>query len=63
MFKMKAKLRGRKVKLSGRSEPVKRPRHKMDDPERFDGTDLSLYPQFEGLLFAKLEIGNEKEKV
>jgi hypothetical protein len=50
------------------SGPVKRPRHKMDDPERFDGTDLSLYPQFEGLLFAKLEIdseaiGNEKEKV
>jgi hypothetical protein len=48
--------------------PVKRPRHKMDDPEKFDGTDLSLYPQFEGLLYAKLEIdseaiGNEKEKV
>jgi hypothetical protein len=48
--------------------PVKRPRHKMDDPEKFDGIDLSLYPQFEGLLYAKLEIdseaiGNEKEKV
>ena len=47
--------------------PVKRPRHEMDD-EKFDGIDLSLYPQFEGLLYAKLEIdseaiGNEKEKV
>ena len=31
----------------------------MDDPERFDGIDLSLYPQFEGLLYAELEIDSE----
>jgi hypothetical protein len=34
----------------------------MDDSERFDGIDLSLYPQLEGLLFAELEIDSEKEK-
>ena len=41
---------------------------RLSDPERFDGSDTSLFPQFAGLLEAKLEIdaaciGNEREKV
>jgi hypothetical protein len=56
------------INRNGNNGPVKRPRSKMNDPEKFDGTNLILYPQFEGLLYAKLEIdsgviGNEKEKV
>jgi hypothetical protein len=42
-------------------------KQRMPKPEKFDGTDLALYPQFEGILRAKLEIdataiGNEKER-
>jgi hypothetical protein len=46
----------------------KRPRPKLPDPERFNGDDTSLYPQFEGKLRAKLTIdaaaiGSEKDRI
>src|SRR5450432_518817 len=45
-----------------------RPRPSLPHPDRFDGKDLSLYSQFEGLLQAKLyinaaSIGGETEQV
>jgi hypothetical protein len=47
---------------------IKRPRPRLPDPEKFNGEDLSLYPQFEGKLHAKLEIdrpsiGEAKEQL
>jgi hypothetical protein len=47
---------------------IKRPKHCLPNPDKFDGEDATLYPQFEGLLRAKLEIdgeaiGGEKERV
>ncbi|KAK9368506.1 hypothetical protein V1509DRAFT_646651 [Lipomyces kononenkoae] len=47
---------------------TKRPRAKLPDPEKFTGSDLSLFPQFLGKLQAKLEIdadaiGVEKDHV
>ena len=48
---------------------IKRPRPKLsDDHEKFDGEDLSLYPQFRGKLEAKVEIdadaiGTERDRV
>ena len=50
------------------AKPDYRPKAWLSDPERFDGTDTSLFPQFAGLLQAKLGIdaaciGNEREKV
>ena len=48
---------------------IKRPRPKLtDDHEKFDGKDLSLYPQFRGKLEAKVEIdaeaiGTEQDRV
>lgn len=47
---------------------VRKPKPCLPHPEKFDGADLSFFPQFEGLLRAKLEIdgnaiGQEKEKV
>lgn len=41
---------------------------RLPNPDKFDGTELSFFPQFEGLLQAKLDIdgsviGDEKEKV
>jgi hypothetical protein len=49
-------------------EPAAYTKPRLPNPEKFDGTDLALYPQFEGLLRAKLEIdataiGGEREKV
>jgi hypothetical protein len=49
-----------------RSEsPVRRPKPSLSDPERYDHTDKTLYPQFVGLLQAKikhdsLSIGSEE---
>ena len=48
--------------------PAVRSRPSLPHPDRFDGKDLSLYPQFEGLLQAKLHIdaasiGGETEQV
>jgi hypothetical protein len=45
-----------------------RPKHKLKDPDPFDGKDNSLFPQFEGKLRAKLNvdgaaIGNESEQI
>ncbi|POS83060.1 hypothetical protein EPUL_006542, partial [Erysiphe pulchra] len=45
-----------------------RPGHSQPHPEKFTGSDLSLYPQFRSLLEAKLQIdaraiGNEAERV
>jgi hypothetical protein len=50
------------------TEPERRVKPRLPDPERYDGVDSSLYPQFEGMLRAKLEIdgnsiGSEQEKV
>jgi len=47
---------------------VRRPKPRLTDPDRFDGKDLTLYPQFEGKLLAKLEIdgpsiGGIKEQI
>lgn len=47
---------------------AKRPHPKLPDPEKFTGEDLSLFPQFEGKLQAKLEIdaiaiGEEKDRI
>ena len=49
-------------------EPVTFTKPRLPNPGKFNGTDLALYPQFEGLLRAKLEIdattiGGEKERV
>ena len=46
---------------------VRKPKPSLSDPERYDHTDKTLYPQFAGLLRAKvridgLSIGNEQEK-
>ncbi len=46
----------------------RRTKPRLPNPEKFDGTDLSLFPQFEGSLRAKLQIdggaiGQEKEQV
>jgi hypothetical protein len=38
------------------NDPTRRPRPRLPDPEKFDGGDLSLYPQFESQLKAKLAI-------
>ena len=48
--------------------PTVRPRPSLPHPDKFDGRDLSLYPQFEGFLQAKLHIdaasiGGETEQV
>lgn len=45
-----------------------KPKHKLKDPDPFNGKDISLFPQFEGKLKAKLNvdgaaIGSEKEQV
>jgi hypothetical protein len=47
---------------------VRRPRPSLPDPDKFDGKNLALYPQFESMLKAKLEIdcrtiGGENEQV
>jgi hypothetical protein len=47
---------------------VRRPKPRLPNPDKFDGVDIALYPQFEGLLRAKLDIdglsiGGEIEKV
>jgi hypothetical protein len=47
---------------------VRRPRPRLPDPEQFNGKNPALYPQFAGILRAKLEIdgrtiGGEKEQV
>jgi hypothetical protein len=39
--------------------PAKRPRPKLDDPPKFSGKDLSLFPQFFGQLQAKIKIDHE----
>ena len=38
------------------NDPTRRPRPRLPDPEKFDGSDLSLFPQFESQLRAKLRI-------
>ncbi|KAH8768073.1 hypothetical protein BGZ57DRAFT_479544 [Hyaloscypha finlandica] len=50
------------------TEPERRVKPRLPDPERYDGVDSSLYPQFKGMLRAKLEIdgnaiGSKQEKV
>jgi hypothetical protein len=50
------------------TDVVRKPKPCLPHPEKFDGSELSFFPQFEGLLRAKLEIdggaiGQEKEKV
>lgn len=52
----------------GDEEIFVRPKPRLPHPEKFTGKDKALYPQFEGLLQAKLEIdsaaiGGEREKV
>jgi hypothetical protein len=47
---------------------VRRPKPRLPNPDKFDGKDKALYPQFEGLLRAKLQIdgpaiGGEYEQV
>ena len=47
---------------------VRKPKPCLPNPEKFDGSELGFFPQFEGLLRAKLEIdgpsiGQEKERV
>ncbi|RAL66258.1 hypothetical protein DID88_005929 [Monilinia fructigena] len=47
---------------------VRKPKPSLPHPEKFDGSELTYFPQFEGLLRAKLEIdgpaiGQEKERV
>lgn len=47
---------------------VKKPKHSLSTPDQFTGEDESIFPQFKGLLEAKLEIdsqaiGLEKERV
>jgi hypothetical protein len=49
-------------------QDTQRPKPSLPHPEQFDGMDLTLFPQFEGLLTAKLRIdgaaiGQEAEKV
>ena len=51
-----------------RTDTGRRVKPRLPDPERYDGTNPSLNPQFEGLLRAKLEIdgsaiGSESDKV
>src|SRR5258706_6204821 len=46
----------------------RRPKPRLPNPESFDGKNLAYYPQFEGLLRAKLDIdgtaiGGERERV
>lgn len=54
--------------LSLRSEsPVRRPKPPLSDPERYDHEDKALYPQFAGLLRAKIKrdglaIGSEEKQ-
>jgi hypothetical protein len=45
-----------------------KPKHKLDPPGPFNGSDVALYPQFEGKLQAKWDvdgvaIGDEKEQI
>jgi hypothetical protein len=64
-------IRGMEAHMNETPRPfnIKRPRPKLsDDHEKFDGEDLSLYPQFRGKLEAKVEIdaeaiGTEKDRV
>jgi hypothetical protein len=47
---------------------VRKPKPSLPNPEKFDGENLTLYPQFEGILKAKLQIdgpaiGGEVEQV
>jgi hypothetical protein len=47
---------------------ARRPKPHLPNPDKFDGKDMALFPQFEGTLRAKLEIdggaiGGEKEQV
>lgn len=49
------------------TDPVRRPKPSLNDPERYDHTDKSLYPQFTGLLRAKIKhdglaIGSEEKQ-
>lgn len=49
------------------TDPVRRPKPSLNDPERYDHTDKSLYPQFAGLLRAKIKhdglaIGSEEKQ-
>jgi hypothetical protein len=48
--------------------PTKKPKHSLTHPDKFTGDDESAFPQFKGLLEAKLEIdsraiGTQKERV
>jgi hypothetical protein len=50
------------------SDAVQRPKPRLSHPEKFDGSELGFYPQFESLLRAKIKIdgqaiGQEEEKV
>ncbi len=56
------------VETTTSANPYYRPKPRLTDPERFDGANTSFFPQFTGLLEAKLQIdaasiGNEKERV
>jgi hypothetical protein len=47
---------------------LRRPKHSLTHPEKFTGEDEALYPQFKGLMEAKLEIdaqaiGSERERI
>jgi hypothetical protein len=47
---------------------IRRPKHSLSHPEKYDGTDKAAYPAFKGLLRAKLRIdaaaiGGEPERV
>jgi hypothetical protein len=49
------------------TDPVRRPKPSLNDPERYDHSDKSLYPQFAGLLRAKIKhdglaIGGEEKQ-
>jgi hypothetical protein len=60
--------RGNAAATAACSDPHKRPKPKLNDPESYDDSDRSLYPQFRSKTYAKLttdgeSIGNESERV
>jgi len=55
-----------KTVTTGLDDDLRKPKHSHPHPEKFTGEDETMFPQFKGLLEAKLEIdrkaiGTEKE--
>ena len=56
------------VPVDTHSNPFRKPKHSLTPPDQFTGEDELMFPQFRGLLEAKLEIdghaiGSERERV